>query len=215
MEDILSRARTREADLDRMKGNNEEGHKVSECPKVKAIQAKPLKSIKEENTEVPKAKARVYPMTVEEAKLIPDVITSIILINSLPARVLYDSGASVSFVSYGFSEKLSTPLNKLQKSLEVEIADSKVVAVTNVYRDVDIERWPSEPVPEPEPKNNPELNPVNTGSGKIRSRFQDYPAIPHRFHHPAARTGSEPDNYTPVRDPVLGNRFRTEEIRNI
>ncbi|GJY69566.1 putative reverse transcriptase domain-containing protein [Tanacetum coccineum] len=37
------------------------------------------------------------------------------------------------------SEKLCTPLNKLLKPLDIEIADSKVIAVTNVYRDVDIE----------------------------------------------------------------------------
>lgn len=28
-------------------------------------------------------------------------------------------------------------------------------------------RWPNEPVPEPEPDNYPELNPVNTGSGPV------------------------------------------------
>nr|GEV35210.1 putative reverse transcriptase domain-containing protein [Tanacetum cinerariifolium] len=120
-------------------GRNEIGHKLSECPKAKAIEAKPLRAIKEEKTEVPKAKARTYLMIVEEAQLKPDVVIGIILVNSLPASVLYDSGASVSFISYSFSEKLRTSLNKLPKPFEVEICDSKVVAVTNVYRDVDIE----------------------------------------------------------------------------
>ncbi|PWA70037.1 hypothetical protein CTI12_AA292270 [Artemisia annua] len=70
-------------------------------------------------------------------------------------------------------------------------------------------RWPSEPVPEPEPKNYSNPNPVNTGSGEIRSRFLEDPLVPIRFHVSTQRTGSEPDNSTPVRDPVLGNRFRT------
>ncbi|GJY20440.1 putative nucleotidyltransferase, ribonuclease H [Tanacetum coccineum] len=120
-------------------GCNEMGHKLNEFPKEKAIKAIPVRSIKEGKVEAPKAKARAYPMTAEEAQLIPDVVTCIIPINSLPARVLYDSGACVSFVSYGFSEKLCPLLNKLLKPLEVEIIDSKVVAVTNVYHNVDIE----------------------------------------------------------------------------
>ncbi|GKD19564.1 putative reverse transcriptase domain-containing protein [Tanacetum coccineum] len=120
-------------------GCNEMGHKLNEFPKEKVIKAIPVRSIKEEKVNAPKAKARTYNITAEEEKLIPDVVTCIILINSLLVRVLYDSGASMSFVSYSFKEKLPTSLNKLPKPLEVEIADSKVVAVTSVYRGVDIE----------------------------------------------------------------------------
>ncbi|GKD21258.1 zinc finger, CCHC-type, retrotransposon gag domain protein [Tanacetum coccineum] len=80
-------------------------HKPNECPNPKAIEAKPLKSIKEEKmekAEVPNPKARVYVMAVEEDKLVHDVVTDTLLVNSIPSRVLYDSGASVSFVSYKF-----------------------------------------------------------------------------------------------------------------
>nr|GEX47054.1 hypothetical protein [Tanacetum cinerariifolium] len=62
-----------------------------------------------------------------------------ILVNSIPTRVLYDSGASVLFVSYEFSKNLSTPPNKLPFPLEVEIADNKVVVVSNMYREAEIE----------------------------------------------------------------------------
>nr|GEU71602.1 reverse transcriptase domain-containing protein [Tanacetum cinerariifolium] len=78
-------------------------------------------------------------MSAQEDKLVPDVISATILVYSLPARVLYDSGASVSFVSYEFSKNLSTPPNKRVFPLEVEIADSKVVVTSNVYHDVEIE----------------------------------------------------------------------------
>ncbi|GJW83641.1 hypothetical protein Tco_0156786 [Tanacetum coccineum] len=147
LEDLLGRARIREADLMRHKNNEkkdlkrkqDQRHKLNECLKAKVSKATPLRSIKEEKVNAPKAKACAYHITAEEAKLIPDVVTGVILVNSLLAHVLYDSGASMSFVSYSFSEKLSTSLNKLPKPLEVEIADSKVVAVTSVYRDVDIE----------------------------------------------------------------------------
>ncbi|GJW43994.1 putative reverse transcriptase domain-containing protein [Tanacetum coccineum] len=115
------------------------GYKSDECPNPKAIESKPLKVIKEEKVGVPNPKARVHLMTTEEDKLVNDVVTSTILVNSLRARVLYDSGVSVSFVSYEFSKNLFNPPYKLPFPLEVEIADSKVVVVSNVYHDVDTE----------------------------------------------------------------------------
>ncbi|GJR80413.1 putative reverse transcriptase domain-containing protein [Tanacetum coccineum] len=78
-------------------------------------------------------------MATEEAKAVRDVVTCTILINSIPARVLYDSGASVSFVSFEFSKSLPTPPNKLHFPLEVEIAGNEIVVVSKVYRDVEIE----------------------------------------------------------------------------
>ncbi|GJT74943.1 putative reverse transcriptase domain-containing protein [Tanacetum coccineum] len=121
---------------------NQLGHKSNECPNSKAIEAKPLKSVKEEKAEkagIPNPTARVYMMATEEDKVKPDVVTGIILVNSKPTRVLYDSGASVSFVSYEFSKNLSIPPNKLPFPLEVEITGNKVVVVSNVYREMEIE----------------------------------------------------------------------------
>ncbi|PWA56949.1 zinc finger, CCHC-type, Retrotransposon gag domain protein [Artemisia annua] len=56
-------------------GCNEEGHKLSECPKVNPKEAKPFNLVKEEKVVVPKPKARVYQMGVEEAKSGSDVVT--------------------------------------------------------------------------------------------------------------------------------------------
>ncbi|GKC19601.1 zinc finger, CCHC-type, retrotransposon gag domain protein, partial [Tanacetum coccineum] len=66
-------------------------------------------------------------------------IIGTILVNSIRARVLYDSGASVSFVSFEFSKNLPTPPNKLPFPLEVEIAGNEVVVVSKVYQDLEIE----------------------------------------------------------------------------
>ncbi|GJT77866.1 putative reverse transcriptase domain-containing protein [Tanacetum coccineum] len=121
---------------------NQLGHKSNECPNPKEIEAKPLKLIKEEKVEkaeVSNPKARVYAMNAEEYKVVHDVVTSTILVNSILARVLYDSGASVSFVSHEFSKNLSTPPNKLPFPLEVQMPDNKVVVVSDVYREVEIE----------------------------------------------------------------------------
>ncbi|GJV06266.1 putative reverse transcriptase domain-containing protein [Tanacetum coccineum] len=117
-------------------------HNSNECPNPKVIKAKPLKSIKEEKVEkagILNPPTRVYMMATEEDKVVRNVVTGTILVNSILARVLYDSGASVSFISYEFSKNLSTPPNKLPLPLEVELPDSKVVIVSKVYHDVEIE----------------------------------------------------------------------------
>nr|GEY10422.1 putative reverse transcriptase domain-containing protein [Tanacetum cinerariifolium] len=132
LEDLLSRARLREMDLLRKKNKEtkrrldsvDRGHKSNDCSKPKAIKAKPLKSIKEEKVEktgILTPTARAYMMATEGDKVVRDVVTGTILVNSIPARVLYDSDASISFVSFEFSKNLSTPPNKLPFPLEVEI----------------------------------------------------------------------------------------------
>ncbi|GJW81552.1 putative reverse transcriptase domain-containing protein [Tanacetum coccineum] len=121
---------------------NQLGHMSNECLNPKAIEVKPLKSIKEEKVEkvvILNPTAQAYMMATEEDKVVRDVVTGTILVNSIPARVLYDSGASVSFVSFEFSKNLPTPPNKLPFPLEVEIAGNEIVVVSKVYRDVEIE----------------------------------------------------------------------------
>ncbi|GJU86560.1 retrotransposon protein, putative, ty3-gypsy subclass [Tanacetum coccineum] len=54
-------------------------HKSNECPNLKAIEAKHLKSIKEEKVEmvvIPNPTARAYMMTTEEDKVVRDVVTA-------------------------------------------------------------------------------------------------------------------------------------------
>ncbi|GKD23030.1 putative reverse transcriptase domain-containing protein, partial [Tanacetum coccineum] len=116
--------------------------KINECPNPKAIEAKPLKSIKKEKVEktrIPTPTASAYMMATKEEKVVRDVVTGTILVNSIPARVLYDSGASVSFVSFKFSKNLSTPPNKLPFLLKIEIAGNEIIVVSKVYQDVEIE----------------------------------------------------------------------------
>ncbi|KAI3695559.1 hypothetical protein L1987_78556 [Smallanthus sonchifolius] len=49
-----------------------------------------------------KAKARAFTMTAAEAKTDPNVVSDTFLINNVPASVLFDSGASNSFVASSF-----------------------------------------------------------------------------------------------------------------
>ncbi|GJR67398.1 putative reverse transcriptase domain-containing protein, partial [Tanacetum coccineum] len=173
LDDLLSRARVREADLLRKKNKEaKETKRKMECgdldvKKTKSDQGRksggtqiktPCKKFhkthlgvcradfpgcykceKVEKVVISNPTARAYMMATEEAKGVHDVVTGTILINSIPARVLYDSGASVSFVSFEFSKSLPTPPNKLPFPLEVEIAGNEIVVVSKVYRDVEIE----------------------------------------------------------------------------
>nr|GEY66419.1 hypothetical protein [Tanacetum cinerariifolium] len=77
---------------------NQLGHKLNECPNPKAIEAKPLKSIKEEKVEKAKVsnpKAHVYMMTAEEDQMVYDVVTGTILVSPIAAHVLCDSGVEI------------------------------------------------------------------------------------------------------------------------
>ncbi|KAJ0559852.1 putative nucleotidyltransferase, Ribonuclease H [Helianthus annuus] len=105
------------------------GHKKSECPDLVG-----KKDAKESPAEAPKAKARSFQLTAAEAKTEPDVVSGIFTINSIPARVLFDTGANKSFISNGFIRHPSFVLTKLPVPLEVEVGDNKSFIVCDVCR---------------------------------------------------------------------------------
>ena len=89
---------------------NKPGHRMAECPEATGDSGRPAwqpplritEGEKGKKPEVPKPRGRAFQMTVEEAKKEPDVIAGPFIVNSLPALVLFDSGASKSFVSTTF-----------------------------------------------------------------------------------------------------------------
>ncbi|XP_010667518.2 uncharacterized protein LOC104884540 [Beta vulgaris subsp. vulgaris] len=91
----------------------EAGHKGYECPKNPRATAKP--PVPPSHYAPPKN--RVYSMTHSDADVHPDVISGTFLVNSVPASVLFDSGASVSCVSNSFAKKAnltsSSPIRTL------------------------------------------------------------------------------------------------------
>ncbi|XP_021986428.1 uncharacterized protein LOC110882807 [Helianthus annuus] len=103
------------------------GHKKSECPELVG-----KKDGKDTQTEAQKAKARSFHLTVTKAKIEPDVISSIFAVNSIPARVLFDTGTNKSFISHEFIRNPSFLLTKLPMPLEVEIGDNKSFIVCDV-----------------------------------------------------------------------------------
>jgi hypothetical protein len=58
-------------------------------------------------------------VVVEDAQVAPDVIISMILINDNNAIVLFDSGASHSFVAANFVQKYNLPLSMLKNQMIV------------------------------------------------------------------------------------------------
>ena len=89
--------------------------------------------------EVPKAKGRVFQITLEEAREDPNVVTGTFLVNSRPAHILFDSGASDSFVSYEFAHSFQIACFVLAQPFHVDTAGSISLLADKVYRDCVIE----------------------------------------------------------------------------
>jgi hypothetical protein len=58
-------------------------------------------------------------VTVEDAQEAPDVIIGMILVNDNNAIILFDSGASHSFIAANFVQKYSLPLSMLKNRMIV------------------------------------------------------------------------------------------------
>ena len=78
--------------------------------------------------------------TGEGAKAESDVVTGTFPVNSLPALVLFDTGATKSFVSLSFCKNFSLVKGRLDEPLEVVIADEKSRLGSDVYRDNVLEK---------------------------------------------------------------------------
>ncbi|KAJ9561835.1 hypothetical protein OSB04_006995 [Centaurea solstitialis] len=117
------------------------GHTSREC-KTTTNLAAPVKVVEagaSKKPEVLKGRARVYQLMAEEAKEEPDVVIGTFSVNSLPTLVLFDSGASKSFVSLSFCKGFTNVKRRLHKPLEVEIAAEEYWLCRDVYKNNVIE----------------------------------------------------------------------------
>jgi len=117
------------------------GHFASECSvssgSVQNSGRVPVKVIdgsSGKKSDAPKIRGRAFQMTVEEAKAEPDVVTGTFPVNSLPTLVLFDTGATKSFVSLSFCKIFSLVKGRLNEPLEVEIVGKESRLVREVYR---------------------------------------------------------------------------------
>ncbi|XP_074323495.1 uncharacterized protein LOC141660409 [Apium graveolens] len=105
------------------------GHVKKDCPA--ATPASSRGSVDASNR-VPTA--RTFNMTVKDAVRNTNVIAGTLLLNSNPANVLFDFGATMSFVSKEFAEKLNLKVEPLKESLQVEIANQEIIPSKRLLR---------------------------------------------------------------------------------
>ena len=88
---------------------------------IQAIEAPPIAESQ--------SQARTFNMTMKEAVKDADVVAGTLLVNSMHAKVLIDSGATKFFISEVFASKLNCPIKPLDKVLNVEIANQERISV--------------------------------------------------------------------------------------
>ncbi|KAI3684866.1 hypothetical protein L6452_34093 [Arctium lappa] len=88
-----------------------------------------------EKGEPSRVSGRAFQMTTCEAKASTDVVSGTFFLNSVPARVLFDSSARFSFISESFRQNLVMPTNSLENALVVEIANGSQVLIRDVLRE--------------------------------------------------------------------------------
>ncbi|KAJ9537107.1 hypothetical protein OSB04_029840 [Centaurea solstitialis] len=84
--------------------------------------------------ETSSGRGRVFQLTAKEAKSAPDVVIGTFLVNIRPTLVLFDSGASRSFVSQSFCKEFDQVLGDLDSPLTVEIADEKILSMATMLK---------------------------------------------------------------------------------
>ncbi|XP_052620931.1 uncharacterized protein LOC128126834 [Lactuca sativa] len=120
---------------------NETGHKKPECPKLKAGKGgggtnPAIASSSKGPTMV--TRGRAHQMTADEP-VITATVAGTYLLDSEPAVVMFDSGATHSFVSRTFINRLGHSIGKLARLMVVEVADNRTIYVTDVYRGCTLE----------------------------------------------------------------------------
>ncbi|XP_063950557.1 uncharacterized protein LOC135152982 [Daucus carota subsp. sativus] len=84
-------------------------------------------------------RARVFDMLVKDSIQDADVVTGTLNVNSLNAKVLIDSGATRSFISQAFVDKLNCPVELLNEVMNVELAYQDRIPVDRVCPDCEVE----------------------------------------------------------------------------
>ncbi|XP_071740011.1 uncharacterized protein [Rutidosis leptorrhynchoides] len=129
---------------------HKEGHRKSECPDL-MMGDKSYDNTKRLEKASGPTRGRNFLMTTDNAKKSNDVVSGTFLVNSKFAKVLFDSGADMSYVSFKYAATLDCPLCDLDSPLQVEIANGRFSVANGVYRncviDFGIEKFNIDLVP--------------------------------------------------------------------
>nr|XP_027086619.1 uncharacterized protein LOC113708357 [Coffea arabica] len=116
-------------------GNELLGHRAMNCPNRKSGGDKNGKPADMK----PKVNVRVHAMTDVEAEVSGDVVTGTLLINSTPAYVLFDCGASHSFVARKFVKYLCMPPEWMDHPYRVAAPENKILVSHTRYPNCSVE----------------------------------------------------------------------------
>nr|CAD40090.2 OSJNBb0012A12.12 [Oryza sativa Japonica Group] len=101
------------------------GRYSDKCPKPRRVKVVPAQS----NSTAPASKARVNHVAAAEAQGAPDVILGTFLVNSVPATVLFDSGATHSFLSMSFAGNHGMEVEDLRRPLMVSTPSNQALSL--------------------------------------------------------------------------------------
>ncbi|GJZ98767.1 putative reverse transcriptase domain-containing protein [Tanacetum coccineum] len=101
------------------------GHTKRDCPK--------LKNRGNGKRNFP-AQGRAYALGGRDASPDSNVITSTFLLNNRYAKILFDAGADMSFVSSTFSTSINITPTTLENHYDVELTDGKIIRVNTIIR---------------------------------------------------------------------------------
>nr|CAE54548.1 OSJNBa0084K01.26 [Oryza sativa Japonica Group] len=105
------------------------GHYSDKCPKPRRVKVVPAQN----NSTAPASKARVNHVAAAEAQGAPDVILGTFLVNSVPATVLFDSGATHSFLSMSFAGNHGMEVEDLRRPLMVSTPSNNCTLLSICY----------------------------------------------------------------------------------
>ncbi|XP_071925957.1 uncharacterized protein [Coffea arabica] len=113
----------------------QQGYRAMDCP------SKKVEGNKGNNPpdKKPKVNARVHAMTDVEAGVSGDVVTGTLLINSVPAYVLFDCGVSHSFVAKKFAKYLCMPPEKMDHPYQVAAPGDRILMSHTRYPNGSVE----------------------------------------------------------------------------
>ncbi|XP_073046072.1 uncharacterized protein [Primulina eburnea] len=109
-------------------------HRIANCLEPLKRGTKPNVDANPNKPKENKPNARVFAITQEEADDANDVVAGTIFVNEMPAYVLFDSGATHSFISKRFTKKLRLTPELLVEPFRVATPTSKTIETHRVHR---------------------------------------------------------------------------------
>ncbi|XP_073136774.1 uncharacterized protein [Henckelia pumila] len=114
------------------------GHRIADFPKPKKVGMGSSVGATPGKPKENKPNSRVFAITQEEADDARDVMEGTIMINQFPSYVLFDCGATHSFISKRFSKKLRIEPEMLVEPYIVATPTSKTIETHKVHRNCNI-----------------------------------------------------------------------------